>query len=220
MRTFLIGIVLSVSFSCYSQQNIHEIFTNLKQGAILVRLESKQKTITALEKKNPSLAKRVSVKQANRNAEIINAFTNNLTYCPVFFFYDYNSNKIKQKQFIEVLFDKNQQPISNLPDLSNNYLIAAFGETMGDSINLPAQYETYSESGKLLSQKDTIYQAHIGYRFDALILLGPNLKILEDPNPHFVRQNVILRKRKPSEMVLRMEKKISFYVKKLNSNRH
>lgn len=218
MRTIIIGILFSVSFSCYSQQNIHEIFSNLKHGAILVRLESKQKTITALEKKNPSLAKKISVKQANRNAEIIDAFANHFNYCPVFFFYDYNSYKIKQKLFSEVLFDKNQKPITEFPDLSNNYLIAAFGETMGDSINLPAQLETYNKKGELISQKDTTHQTHEGIRFEALILLDSDLKILEDPNPHFVRQNVIIRKRKPFEMVLKMEKKITSHIKKINSN--
>lgn len=217
MKSILSIIILLLSLSCFCQKNVDEVFFNLKDGAILVRLESKQKTINLLEKRNPALAQKVNNKQIQRNQEIIEAFSNTFKYCPVYFFYDYNSLEIKKQNFKNFLFDKQLNQIQDLPELSNNYFIAAFGETMGDSINQQAKLETYDKDGTLTSSKDTIYQNHEGIRFNALILLTADLKIMEDPNPHFVRQNVIIRKRKPAEMVLKMQKKIINKIDKIKN---
>lgn len=219
MRLFIISLIFLPLFS-FSQVHTSETFMNLKDGALLVRLETKSKTINALKNKNPKLSQIIEDKQSERNDAIISAFETSFNYCNTYYFYDYKSAEIKRKNFRGNLLNKHLEPIDSIQNLRNNYLIAAFSRTEGDSTNVPAEVYEVQENGELKKTNDTSYVFYEGYQFDALVLYTPDLILVQSPYPHFVREHIIIKKRSPNEVVMLLEKKLiksEIKISKLNN---
>lgn len=209
--TIIAFTLITISSCKTTYESTDNLLSELPNGALLVRLESKQKSITALRAKNSPIADKVETKQKEKNQKIINAFEENFTLCPVFYFYDYQSSEIKKKKFEGQLLNAKLESVKNIPFLEDNFLIAEFSFTQGDSTHLNAEIHTLDKDGKTISSVDTSYVMYEGFSFDALVLLSPDLYLLEDPYPHYIRKNVIVFRRSEKEMVHKMENKIIKY---------
>lgn len=78
----------------------------LKDGALLVRLFDGVKQVSNLEKqgKSQKIVKAYKQKVKKENEEIIRAYSNNFSYCPVYFFYHRDSKLVSERQFDQVEF--------------------------------------------------------------------------------------------------------------------
>lgn len=211
-RIVVLIILVVVAFGSYAQNDPNVIFKALNEGAILVRLKTKVNLINGLEGKNAEMAARIKAEQQKENEAIVDAFNSVFHYCEVYYFYSDNSRNIKNKQFKGALLDEKLNVIKNIPELNENYLIAEFSQTQGDSINQETQVHTYNENNELVNTQDTVSTYYTGYGFDALVLLTPNMQMLQDPYPHFVRKGVIIKSRSYAEMIAKMQDKIVTYM--------
>ena len=99
-------------------------------GAILVQLPTYQRRIDYLQRPKDS----TKLQQVKRDADSMQAkmvldFSDNIDYCPVYFFYDSDIEKIKNKQLDGVLLDSNLVPVqqSSVNAIGKNYFIVLFG---------------------------------------------------------------------------------------------
>lgn len=98
--------------------------------AILVQLPTYQRRITYLQKAgDDAKLKQVKIDADSMQAKMALDFSDNLNYCPVYFFYDKDIDKIKSRQFNGVLFDKSMQAVNNpvISATDSNYFIVQFG---------------------------------------------------------------------------------------------
>jgi len=216
MKKLIFILILLVSVTGFSQTNPEQIFRNLKNGAILVRLTSKSKTINAVKDKNPKLAERIAIEQKERNQEIVNAFNEGFTLCPVYYFYDFDSRTIRNGNFKNVLLDKELNSLTESINLLDNYLIAEFGETKGDSIHLPGEKILIDQQGKIKESRDTSYVMYDGYDFKAVVLFTPDFVSVQRPFPRYARKYIIIIPRTSLEMVQRLQAKIEAFLYKSN----
>ncbi len=200
MKHIIILILTILNLSITAQIRMDTIFSNLKSGAILVRLQTKSNTINALKDKKPEMADYIKKKQEFINLGIINAFRG-FSYCEVYYFYSYDSKAIKEKRFAGSLMDENLQHITEIPKLTNNYLIAEFGETNEDTAKIKlhklSSYDFYSPPNSRLERNDetgnieynNTYYSSTGMEggVDALVLLSPEFVQIQNPYPHYVR---------------------------------
>jgi hypothetical protein len=196
----------------HAQTNTDTVFSQLKDGAILVRLQTRSKTISRIQDDNPALASKIKTQQAKENQIIVEAFSKQFAVCSVYFFYADNSIQIKEQDFELVLFDSNYQAIEDLPLLDNNYLIAEFSQAQGDSMQHQAKINTKNEQGEVVATRDTMLVYHTGYSIDALILMDADFMVLQKPYPHYVRKNIAVRARTHGEMVQKLNDKIEGYL--------
>ena len=134
-------ILLLASFSnCKNQKALRRTSFNeiqtLKNNALLVRLHTAEHIIAALEKRNlheEAEAARERVKKGN--IRTVNAFKNNYTFSKVYFFHSGESNKLKNKNFDEVvLVDADGNPVQDRSFLKAGYLVATFGVVYHDQL--------------------------------------------------------------------------------------
>ena len=108
----------------YTQAKIHE----LKNTALLVRLRGYKKQIAAFEEQgNASMVKLMKSKRDELNKSIVDAFASEFDFCPVYFFYNYDTQKIKDKDFENVFVNKNLKIDSSIEIKFENFLIGEIG---------------------------------------------------------------------------------------------
>ena len=118
LKKALLFLVLHVfCFQGFAQSNkkaAWEHIEELKNGVLLVRLQTSKKKIDLL-KQNSDLEKAEAVKkkQESENKSIMAAFNDYFDFCNVYFFYSENSKSIRQGDFAH-LFDGQKKPVKNL----------------------------------------------------------------------------------------------------------
>lgn len=208
--TVIFTILLFISMVTFGQENVDPISTNQKttteqsnsskkenteqareqitqllEGALLVRLQTKNKSITALrEKGNDKLADKIETDQKKHNMEIVSAFRTLFDFCPVYFFFSDDSQNIKKGKLDQVAFlSESLIPDTNIHFSKTYFLTAEFGRT---------------EQGK---------------SFGALVIMDSRFSQLKRPFPYYVRTFESLPiKRSIHRTVLMMNRKLhKFY---------
>lgn len=98
--------------------------------AIFVQLKSEQRKINSLNNTgNTQDAILIAKDAAKVRQAMINDFSNNFHYCPVYYFLDTNLEKIVNGTFSGVLMDKDGTPISSSPlkNSDTSYYIVYYG---------------------------------------------------------------------------------------------
>lgn len=114
----------------YSEVKLQE----LKKTALLVRLRGYKNQISSLEEKGDTLrVKLIKQKRDEQNRSVVNAFSSDFDYCPVYFFYNYDTKKIKNKDFKNVLLNKNLEIDSSIVFNLDTFLVGELDYTKLDS---------------------------------------------------------------------------------------
>lgn len=73
---------------CTDKKESYEFIQNLKKGALIVRLRINSKKVEAYRSVgNEELALKLEAQQKENNLNMLLAFKNNFTFCPVYFIY-------------------------------------------------------------------------------------------------------------------------------------
>ncbi|MFI5220239.1 MAG: hypothetical protein ACHQNT_12200 [Bacteroidia bacterium] len=191
---------------------MNEEIDHLKDGVLLVRLQTKENGITALRKMgNNEFADIIMEKQLQQNKEIISAFKNNFTFCPAYFFLSNYSDSVLSKQINGIVFlDDNLQPDTTVKLNNRKFLTAEFGIIEQD----PAKYFSgyYYYQGENGLERRSAYDGGPDLRFGALKIMNDKLVQLKRPFPYYVRTfNSTPFKRKFSKVVRKMNKNLFSY---------
>jgi hypothetical protein len=196
---------------------VKEQINKLKDGALLVRLQTKANTIAALrEMGDEELSDEVNEKQLNYNKGIITAFKNNFTFCPVYFFYSNYSDSILAGQINGIVFvNDNLQPDTTIKLNNGNFLTAEFGMMEQDTAKYFSNYYYYpGENGP---ERKSEYYGTPNMRGNVLKIMSDHLVQLKRPFPYYVKTfDSLPFKRKLSKTVLRMNKKLLSCYEKSN----
>ncbi|MGB3075335.1 MAG: hypothetical protein WBB36_08430 [Chitinophagales bacterium] len=148
---------------------------NLKQGALVMRLNFKTKAINALLKAdNPNGANQIRYQQAEINSVIMNAFSKHFKFCPVFFISYDSTFAFVEGRRSAIFLDNNLQIDTAIKPATDFFLVAELGTL-----------ETKVASDELIDGQET---AQHGLIDNALVILNENLRPLHDPFPYYVRQ--------------------------------
>ena len=197
-----------------NKMRMKEQIKKLKEGVLLVRLQTKENSIIALRKiGRDDLANKTVTKQIDYNLEIISAFRKNFTFCPTYFFFSNYSDSILSKQINGIIFlNDSLKPDPIIKLNNNNFLTAEFGIIEQDTAKYFESYYYYS-SGNGLERRSSYYGGP-DMRFGVLKIMSEQLIQLKRPFPYYVRTYT---KRKLSKVVSLMNRKlISYYVKNNN----
>jgi len=236
MKRILTGLLLTIiSLTGFSQgtqtgQNkagsvqqpkeiAREQITRLHDGALLVRLHTKNKSITALKNIGKTKeADELEKKQAEYNLDIISAFKLNFTFCPVYFFYSDYSTNIIERQFDNVVFLNDS--LLNDPNIKfdfKSFLTADFGIIEQDTARY-FDYESREQDTTGATKRTNNYYGGADMSFGALIIRSDKLMQLRDPFPYYVRTfDSLPTARNLGKVVKKMNTKLNdFYRKATN----
>ena len=169
----------------------YEQLDQLKNGALLVRLQTRELAITALRKVGrDSEANELVKSQMKINRDILKAFRLNFKFAPVYFFYSNFSAPVIGGETDKVVFLND----SLQPDTSIKFTMKSF---------LTGEFAPVEKAG-----------------FGAALLLDNKLQQLKKPFPFYARtfETFALFRRTRAETVQKLNSKIEkFYTKRLNT---
>lgn len=180
----------------------------LKDGALLVRLQTRQQTINMLKAKGyPKKAAYFEEKQAKEHQEILEAFKS-YSFSDVYYFYSQHSDSIKSGFTNGYILDSALKPVNVTLD---KYYIAAIG-------NLPNKFETEpSTQAKNKQKSETAKEKKYtgGKRLDvkSMYIMDKNFIPLAKPFPIYQRYHpIILTTLTHQEVVSKLDEKfVKFY---------
>ena len=186
-----------------TQEQLRENLNNLKNGFLLVRLRTSENAIKSLEKAgNQTMANTVKVQQQKNNLRLKAAFRENFTYCPVYFFYSSDSDKLLRGETKGILLNENLEKDSSLTFPQKPFLVAELTDVQP-------------------SNADRIGGASGENTFRALVLRDNQLQQLKRPFPFFVKasQSFPPEKRSEAQMVALLNKKLLKATEKANNTK-
>ena len=144
----------------------------LKNGVLLVRLKTREKSIAALEKKgNSEMAYALRAKQKMFNARLVESFRQYFTYCPVYFFYSDESKKVLEREFEAINF-VSPPTAEDFNKLKNaTFFTAEFG-------NIQQNITDYRDSSNQIT-----YTYGSDLNSMALVIMDHNFRQLQSPFP-------------------------------------
>lgn len=101
--------------------------------ALLVQLPTYENRMEYFRKSNNKSSISLLKKDADSMvSKIVADFNDNFNYCPVYYFYDRDLEKVKSKNFIGILLNDKLQPINNtvINQSDTNYFIVNFGHVV------------------------------------------------------------------------------------------
>ncbi len=196
------------------QRNTTHI-TNLKEGALLVRLHSKQRSIQ-LQRSigRDKIADRMERKQNDLNKTIIAAFRDEFDFCPVYFFYSDSSKNVTERDFDNVHFlDDSLEVAPDVKFEGDKFLTAEFTTIEQDTVKkFDYDYNASTENG--LEQRKA-YRGGPGMDFGALVIKTDEFVQMSEPFPYYVRTfDSLPISVRPKEVVSRMNRKLHRFYKK------
>ncbi len=134
MKIFAIAfILLTMSVHGSAQSELEEAKTdlqNLKRGMLLVRLQTSENKIKALQNLGRvDEAEEVALAQYQENKESLLAFSQAFTFCPVYFFYAADSEAIMEGNLSGHIFTSDMQPVTDTDSLPSQFFTGEFSAT-------------------------------------------------------------------------------------------
>ncbi len=196
---------------------MEEQIKKLKNGVLLVRLSTKINSIEALKKNgNIERAEKIKLEQKKYNLEIIKAFRNNFTFCPVYFFYSNYSDNIKKGKLKEVVFLNDSLKEDSLIKLNDKkFLTAEIGNIEQDTAQyLDGYYNNQGENG--VERRSSLYGGS-ALGFSAVKIMSDQLIQLKDPFPYYVKTSEALPvDRRLTKAITKMNNKLQNYFEKVS----
>ncbi len=175
-----------------NKKRANAAIVQLKSGALLVQLQSKQISIDAyIEKGYQSIAEDIAQKQKEGNIRIMTAFRESFHFCDVYFFLSDQVDEVKEKKFDKLMFiNENYEKDLSIKLEDSFYMIAV-----------------YSKTGE--TNKDKQYQSIMS--FNAMIIKDEDFIEMTKPFPYYLKM--------PEEIpsLKKLKKKVYNYDKKLRT---
>lgn len=193
----------------------HQTIVHLKEGALLVRLQTRSQAIAALTDRGDTAQARVlRLAQEAKNLEIAHAFASEFDFCPVYFFYAEASAQVKERDFEKVsLLNESLKPVSGASIVQSNFLLAEFG-------NSPPQRSEFFELHYRTANGEWVIERYKdpnknGSRISGLVVMNNQFQRLSKPFPYLVRtfENTLWR-RSEKKAVRKFDKRLDAFAQR------
>ncbi len=189
---FLIGITICPEqLSAQNKPPIEQIMRaniqKLKDGVLLVRLQTREQSITALRQNGQEAdAKQLETNQAIYNREIIKAFRSGFDYCPVlFFFSNYSDQVLTGNTDVVIFLNDSLQPDQSIKLEGRGFLIAEFGVLQQDTaVFFQDNYYYYGAEGR---EEQRSVSGGADQKLPALRIMDERFLQLAYPFPYYAR---------------------------------
>lgn len=196
-----------------------QLIKDLRNGALLVRLPARKKTIDAmLETGRIEQAERYKKELKTKNQDLILAFRNNFTFCKVYFFSSEQSAAVLEQKWTSVVFlNDSLKKDTTIQFNMGPYLTGEIANIeMDTTSNFEHNYTTPSSTGPEVKSAQS---GGTNFGFQAFIIKTENFVQLRDPFPFYVRTYDSLPSRRSAEKVVRkLDKQLTNYYNKVNKD--
>jgi hypothetical protein len=195
------------------KQQAREQIMNLKDGTLLIRLETRKPTIEALKKQGKNQkASQLEIQVQQEHEHILNAFRLYFDFCNTACFYSHYSPMITERKFEQVRSIR--FPEKEIGQSVEYFLVAEFGNLNEDTLKRFSHYSLERTSDHTLKKVPNYYGGpNLG--MSALLMMNDRFIQLKDPFPYYVRFcKALPYKRAVKRAVKRLNRKLhKYYIK-------
>lgn len=190
----------SIRYGKWKRQYAQEQIKALTGGVLLVRLQTRNKSID-LHRKNGQhdIANRIEDEQYQENKDIVDAFNQHFSFAPVFFFYADDTELIKSGKSSGVFLNNKLVRADSIKPNLNFYMVAEFGPLEGETKVIP---------GDTLVPLPDYVAGEVLER--ALVMRDKNFMQMRDPFPYYIRA---ANKGKAEKQVINLNEQLFSYLK-------
>ncbi len=176
----------------------------LKETALLVRLKTSENKINALKEVGQyEKAEKVKLIQEYENQKIISAFKKKYDFSEVFFFYSYDSENVRLKQFENVFLNEKLEADSTIAFNSNGaFFIAEFGYLSQDTLKHYSHTSIDPAKNGGVESRPNYYKSPSNFDLYALRIMDHNFVQLDRKFPYYTRVVHKNIKKHPEETLL------------------
>ncbi len=183
-----------------AEQHAGKELKNMQNAVLLVRLRSYKKQIEIYQDKGLfDRVEQIKKERDARNHKIMLAFEEAFDYCPVYFFYNSDTEKIKNKNFSNVFINRQMKLDSSIVIHPKDYYIGEFG-----------YHNAYTENMDYSQQEAS--DSHLNRATDfsnyGFVIMDSQFKMLPKPFPSFTMGYFAFVKRKPAKILKRANQKL------------
>lgn len=203
-RLLLLAVIVSTSIQAHGQvfKRTHARDNEVPPNAALVMLSTQQNRMTYFKKHNM----KASLNQLQRDRDSVNTrmvmdFTDNFTFCPVYYFMDTVLEEIIDHRFSGNLLNKDMKPVNTTVLLSgndSNYIIVLFG--------LPIK-------GPRDNTNDSRVNFATGTSKKRLVVYNPDFALVDPPLPNGSNNTWGPSPKQPNEVYTYQSPKFDIYYK-------
>lgn len=176
-----------VSSSVETKLKANEEAKRLNEGALLVRLFTRETTAAQLRERGlTSQADELLARQKEENQVYIDAFAQEYDFSNVYFFGSEDSPKVKSGDLEGVtFFDKNGESDASIKVEADHYYIAEFSTVEGGDAQGVQSYRMEKEESGMVQKPNYYGNPDLG--FSALVIKNSQFEQLDKPFPYYVR---------------------------------
>jgi hypothetical protein len=175
--SLLIGLCFwaSVSFAQYNRTVAYQQIKDLKNGALVVRLKTNDKSVLAYRQSGRNdIAERMIADRETQNKKIIHSFRSFFDFCPVYFILTKNTNDLKLGNH-QIFLNDTLALDTSIYLKENFYLLAEYGNVMANE-----RVDEYRYKGVYTTQESS---SVVGQ--SALVMLDTANTQLKEPFPFY-----------------------------------
>ena len=218
-KAIITSLLFLLSVSGFSQTRLVDEFraaeqiSSLKDGALIVRLSKRQRSIDHLIKLGYSeKAAEIRKEQSERNKKWVSAFNENFNFCKVYFIYSEESYKVIEGNLNDVNFlDSNLEVNNSITFTEDYFLTAEYGPILQDTLGTSKRTEYFKNTEKGPERK---YEMDGGaYFHDLMGFVVKDQKFIQliKPFPYYVKENVVIVKRDENDIIKNLNGRLSSY---------
>jgi|AntAceMinimDraft_9_1070365.scaffolds.fasta_scaffold35540_2 hypothetical protein len=201
-----------------------EQIKQLKNGTLLIRLKTFEKSIEALRKSGKKIsAEKFKRQQKFKNIKLISAFKKHFNFSKFVFFYSNNSKDVLNKNYKNIFLNDSLIIDNSIKiDTANSIFIADFTTVEQDTTKYFSSYR-FDRNDNGAYKKNKNYYGGPNLGLYALIIKDENSFQLSKPFPYYIRASHFPLKKRPKQTLLpsqllqkQIERSYNKTVKKLN----
>lgn len=147
---------------------------NLRKGALLVRLKTRQNTIDAFEERGyKKMAQQVKKEQRESNKKLMKAFKENFNFCQVYFFYSEDSENVLENNLEGIFLNDNLEKDASIIVKEEHIFTAEIGSLITDPV---VTYRDGTESNTTSGMSESV-----------LVIKDDDFEQLRRPFPYYVK---------------------------------
>ncbi len=214
------GVVITFDkelFKKQSKENNKEksvkLIHDLKNTALLVSLPSyKYRINKCLEAGNTEMVKRLEEERYRKNIELMTAFKTYFDFCPVYFFYNHDAHKIKNRDFENIFLNESLENDPNIKFNKSEFLVGRLGYSNLDTTQNASYTDVYKNGFNIAEGYTVSYQSESNFSNYGFTMVNQNFEFLDSPFPSHTRGYFLFTRRSPANLVKRLNEKMhKFY---------
>ncbi|MBN2668055.1 MAG: hypothetical protein JXR60_02400 [Bacteroidales bacterium] len=182
---------------------------DLSKSALFIMLKSYKKQIdNAIEYEKMDLANKIIISRDEENTDIMLGFDLEFNYCPVYYFYIDDLNKILNRDFEGVLLNHDLKVDTTIHFTDSSFFIGTFGFAIQDTAISYSHSSLYKNGFNNAEGYITTANKETNYSNYGFIVYDDQLKILPKPFPRFISSYYAFAKRTPDNVAKLLNKKL------------